>query len=502
LAQTYEGPRLRAVSSPPLRQSLDERRAGRPTPSGPEPTHVVIVGGGFAGINAARRLLRTGPPSLRITVVDRRNHHLFQPLLYQVAMAGLSPADICSPIRSIVKGDERAAVRMAEVQRVDLPGKQIITDTGPLPYDYLLLACGATHAYFGHDEWEDHAPGLKTIEQATEIRRRVLTAYERAEIETNPEKRRRLLTFVIVGGGPTGVELAGALGELSRHTLGRDFRHIDPGSTRVLLVEGGDRILPSFAPDLSRWATRDLERLGVTVWVNTRVTEIAADHVRAGDEVVYAGTVLWAAGVRAAPLSHTLGVPLDREGRVVVEPDLSVPGHPEVMVLGDQACFRQADGTVVPGVAPAAIQQGRHAAVNVMHDLRGEQREPFEYFDKGVLATIGRASAVGQIGRLHLWGFIAWMAWCFIHILYLIGFRNRVLVFIQWVWSYLRYRRGARLITEHEWRLRAAPPVHPQVVQALSAASSETAGAPRALPEAAEASRALSEPEPTELVQA
>jgi NADH:ubiquinone reductase (H+-translocating) len=438
---------------------------------------VVIVGGGFAGINAARRLLRAGPTTLRITLVDRRNHHLFQPLLYQVAMAGLSPADISTPIRSIVKGDERVAVRMAEVERVDLPGRQILTDSGPLPYDYLLLACGATHAYFGHDEWEEHAPGLKTIEQATEIRRRVLTAYERAEIETDPEARRRLLTFVVVGGGPTGVELAGALGELSRHTLGREFRRIDPGATRVLLIEGGDRILPAFEPELSRRATRSLERLGVTVWTSTRVTEIAHDHVKAGNERVHAGTVLWAAGVRASPLSHTLGVPLDREGRVVVERDLSVPGHPEVFVLGDQACARQPDGTIVPGVAPAAIQQGRHTADNVLHDLRGEQREPFEYFDKGIMATIGRASAVGRIGRFSLAGFPAWLAWCFIHIVYLIGFRNRVLVFIQWVWSYIRYRRGARLITEHEWRLRPAPPAHPELARAATPQPAGTAAA-------------------------
>jgi NADH dehydrogenase len=445
--------------------------------------HVVIVGGGFAGINAAGRLLRSGPPSLRVTVVDRRNHHLFQPLLYQVAMAGLSPADISTPIRSIFDGDERVSVRMNEVQRVDLAARQIVIDTGTLGYDYLLLACGATHAYFGHDEWEEHAPGLKTIEQATEIRRRVLTAFERAEIEPDVEKRRRLLTFVVVGGGPTGVELAGALGELSRHTLGTDFRRIDPSATRVLLVEGGERILPSFDPELSRRATRSLEKLGVTVWTDTRVTQISADLVRAGDEVVYAATVLWAAGVRASPLSRTLGVPLDREGRVIVEPDLSVPGHPEVLVLGDQAAFRQADGTLVPGVAPAAIQQGRHAADNVLHDLRGEQREPFEYFDKGIMATIGRASAVAQIKRLHLSGFIAWMAWSFIHIIYLIGFRNRVLVFFQWVWSYIRYRRGARLITEHEWRLRHAALAGAEPARALpEAAGAEPA---RALPEAA-----------------
>lgn len=415
---------------------------------------MVIVGGGFAGINAARRLIRSGPSSLRITMVDRRNHHLFQPLLYQVAMAGLSPADISTPIRSILEGDERVQVRMAEVESVDLADRSIVTSTGTLSYDYLMLACGATHAYFGHDEWEEHAPGLKSIEQATEIRRRVLTAYERAEVEPDPERRRRLLTFVVVGGGATGVELAGALGELSRHTLGRDFRRIDPSATRVLLIEGGDRLLPAFDPELSRRATRSLERLGVTVWVNTRVTEIEADHVKAGDERVHTDTVLWAAGVRASGLSQTLGVPLDRAGRVIVEPDLSVPGHPEVFVLGDQASFRQADGTTVPGLAPAAIQQGRHAADNVLHDLRGEQRQAFEYFDKGMMATIGRASAVAQSGRFRLSGFIAWLAWCFIHILYLIGFRNRLLVMIQWLWSYVRYRRGARLITEHDWRLR------------------------------------------------
>lgn len=416
-------------------------------------THVVVVGGGFAGLNAARRLLRSGSRSLRVTLVDRRNHHLFQPLLYQVAMAGLSPADISAPIRSILGSDDRISVRMAEVQRVDLEDRTLVTSAGPMRYDYLLLACGATHAYFGHDEWEEHAPGLKTIEQATEMRRRVLRAYEQAEIEDDPERRRRLLTFVVVGGGPTGVELAGALGELSRHTLGRDFRRIDPGSTRVLLIEGGPRILPAFDPELSRQATRSLEKLGVTVWTDTRVTEISEDHVKAGEEVVNAHTVLWAAGVRASPVSDTLGVKLDGAGRVIIESDLSVPGHPEVYVVGDQAHFAQADGTCVPGLCPAAIQMGRHAAVNILHDIAGEEREPFEYFDKGIMATIGRASAVVQSGRMRSSGFLAWLAWCFVHILYLIGFRNRILVFIQWIWSYVRYRRGARLITEHEWRL-------------------------------------------------
>lgn len=394
---------------------------------------------------------------MRVTLVDRRNHHLFQPLLYQVAMAGLSPADISAPIRSIVRRDDRISVRMAAVERVDLKGRTLITSAGPMQYDYLMLACGATHSYFGHDEWEQHAPGLKTIEQATEMRRRVLRAYEMAEIEDDPERRRRLLTFVVVGGGPTGVELAGALGELSRHTLGRDFRRIDPGSTRVLLIEGGPRILSAFDSELSRQATRSLEKLGVTVWTNTRVTEISEDHVKAGDEVVNAHTVLWAAGVRASPVSDTLGVELDSAGRVIVERDLSVPGHPEVYVVGDQAHFAQDDGATVPGLCPAAIQMGRHAAANILHDIAGEQREPFEYFDKGIMATIGRASAVVQSGPLRTSGFIAWTAWCFVHILYLIGFRNRILVFIQWTWSYIRYRRGARLITEHDWRLGSTP---------------------------------------------
>lgn len=415
---------------------------------------MVIVGGGFAGLNTARRLLSSGPRSLRITLVDRRNHHLFQPLLYQVAMAGLSPADISTPIRSLFENDPRISVRMAEVQRVDLAERRVHTSAGPLEYDSLVLACGATHAYFGHDEWEPHAPGLKTIEQATEIRRRVLTAYERAEIEADPERRRRLLTFVVVGGGPTGVELAGALGELSRHTLSRDFSRIDPGGTRVMLIEGGPRLLSAFDPEMSRAATRSLEKLGVTVWTNTRVTDISDDHVEAGGEMVYADTVLWAAGVRASSVGRSLGVELDGAGRVVVSDDLSLPGHPEVFVIGDQAHVRKADGEPVPGLAPAAIQQGRHAANNILHDLRSEPREDFEYFDKGIMATVGRASAVVQSGRFRMTGFVAWLAWCFVHILYLVGFRNRALVFFQWVWSYIRYRRGARLITQQQWRMR------------------------------------------------
>jgi NADH dehydrogenase len=421
--------------------------------------HVVVVGGGFGGINATKELLRRGPKDLRITIVDRRNHHLFQPLLYQVAMAGLSPADITMPIRAIFKGERRVAVRLGTVLDVDIDARCVVTDTGRIGYDYLVLAAGATHAYFGHDRWEEHAPGLKTVEQATEIRRRVLTAFERAEIEVDAGEKRRLLTFVVVGGGPTGVELAGALGELSRHTLVRDFRSIDPGATRVILIEGGDRILPAFDPELSAAAVRSLEHLGVTVWTNTRVTAIDETGVQAGDERVRAATVLWAAGVRSSFLGEHLGAKTDPAGRVEVNPDLSVPGHPEIFVIGDMARVMD-DGELVPGVAPAAIQGGVQAARNIVADIAGGTREPFQYWDKGLMATIGRASAVMQSGRLRWTGILAWLAWCFVHILYLIGFRNRLLVFVQWLWSYINYRRGARLITEHEWRLA------PQAAQA------------------------------------
>jgi NADH dehydrogenase len=427
------------MASPPARIE----RAG--------PKRVVIVGGGFAGLRAARELARSRSPDLEIVVVDRRNHHLFQPLLYQVATAGLSPADISMPIRSILRRYKNVLVRLGEATGIDLDDRCLHVDTGDLQYDYLILAAGATHSYFGHDEWEPHAPGLKTLEQATEIRRRVLTAFELAEVCDEPNRRRELLTFVVVGGGPTGVELAGALGELSRHTLGRDFRRIDPSSTRVVLIEGGPRILPTFAPELSQAAARELERLGVTVWTDTRVTRVHEHGVDAGGESLRAATVLWAAGVRASPLNLALCVPLDPAGRVPVERDLSLRGRPEIFVVGDQARFVGDDGQLVPGVAPAAIQEGEAAARNILHDLRGSERESFHYFDKGMMATVGRAAAVVQTGKLLTSGLLAWLTWCFVHILYLIGFRNRVLVLIQWMWSYFRYKRGARLITKPEW---------------------------------------------------
>jgi NADH:ubiquinone reductase (H+-translocating) len=432
------------------------RVAKTTTVARPQTHRVVVVGAGFAGLNAARTLARANR-EVEITIVDRRNHHLFQPLLYQVAMAGLSPADISAPIRAVLEHHSNIAVRLGHVRAIDLADRMVRCDTGDLPYDHLILACGATHSYFGHEEWEEHAPGLKTLEHATEIRRRVLTAFELAEVEEDTDRRRSLSTFVVVGGGPTGVELAGALGELSRHTLSRDFRRIDPTTTRVVLIEGGPRILPGFAPELSQAAARSLERLGVTIWTDTRVTHVDADGVRAGSERLRAATVLWAAGVRASTLGATLdGARLDQVGRVYVEPDLSLAGHSEVFVVGDLARFEH-DGDIVPGLAPAAIQMGKHAARNIVHDLRGASREPFRYLDKGMMATVGRAAAVAQTGGVRLTGFIAWLAWCFVHILYLIDFRNRVIVLVHWVWSYLRYQKGARLITNRDWRAKGVP---------------------------------------------
>jgi NADH dehydrogenase len=408
---------------------------------------VIIVGGGFAGLNAARGLARGRKAEpLEITVIDRRNHHLFQPLLYQVAMAGLSPAEISAPIRSLLSGHRNLRVRQEEIRSVDLAGRRIRTDGAELPYDYLLLACGAEDNYFGHEDWEPFAPGLKSLEQATEIRRRVLTAYEQAEIEPDPERRRALLTFVVVGGGPTGVEIAGALGEMSRFTLARDFHRIDPKNARVLLIEAGARILPSFDSAQAGRAARDLESLGVQIWTESPVTAIDAEGVELGRERIQAGTVVWAAGVQAAALNRELGVPLDRQGRVLVEPDLSLAEHPEVFVMGDQARVGGEDEDPLPGVAPVAIQQGRHVARNLRRELRGEPREPFRYLDKGQMATIGRRRAVAQVGRLRFAGFFAWLVWLVIHIYFLSGFKNRLFVMLQWAWSYVTFGRGARLI--------------------------------------------------------
>jgi NADH dehydrogenase len=412
---------------------------------------VIIVGGGFGGLTVARGL--GSKKGVEVEIFDRRNYHLFQPLLYQVSMAGLSPAEIAVPIRGELSGYSNIETWLGGVKSVDLAGKKIGTDWGlEFNYDYLVLACGAKHSYFGHESWEAFAPGLKTVEQATEIRRRVFTAFEMAERETDKERQRHLLTFVVIGGGPTGVELAGALGEISRFTLTHDFRRIDPQRTRIILVEGGPRILPSFDPSLSARASRDLENLGVQVWTSSMVSNISKEGVEIGKEVLKAATILWAAGVKPSSLNQTLGIPLDRLGRVIVEEDLSLTGHPEVFVIGDQAHFSHGVSEALPGLATVAMQQGRHVTKNILSDLKGRQRKPFRYINKGIMATIGRRRAVVQLPGIRFGGPLAWFMWFLVHIYYLVGFKNKLVVYISWMWSYLTYRRGARLIVEKDWR--------------------------------------------------
>ena len=413
---------------------------------------VVIVGGGFGGLYAARRLSR-GP--VQVTLVDRQNYHLFQPLLYQVATAGLSPGDIATPIRSLLATQSNVEVRMAQVVGLELAHQRVQLSDGALDYDHLILATGVSHAYFGHDDWETFAPGLKTLDDALEMRRRVLTAFEEAEKETDEKRRETFLTFVVVGAGPTGVELAGAIAELARYTVARDYRHFDPKKSRVILIEAGPRVLCAFDEKLSGKALASLQKLGVEVRLDTRVMNIDAHGVVLEKERLDAATVLWGAGVQASPLSKSLGVELDRSGRVKVNSDLSIPGHPSAYVVGDLACFTQADGSIVPGLAPAAIQQGEHAADNILAVVAGHRTASFEYVDKGIMATVGRASGIAQSGSLRLSGFLGWCAWLFIHILYLIGFRNRLLVMIQWAWAWFTFGRSARLITG-----RQAPPAH------------------------------------------
>jgi NADH dehydrogenase len=406
--------------------------------------HVVIVGGGFGGLTAAQAL---GGAPVEVTLLDRRNHHVFQPLLYQVATAGLSATDIAAPLRHILRHNANVTVLLGDARRIDTAARKVVLDDGEIGYDFLILAAGATHSYFGHDEWARHAPGLKTLEDALFIRRRTLLAFERAERETDPARRRGLLTFLIIGAGPTGVELAGTLVEIARHTLRREFRRMDPAEARVVLLEGLDRVLPGYPPDLSEKARRQLEDLGAEVRTGARVTGVDADGVWLGTERLEAGTVLWAAGVAASPLGRSLGARVDRAGRVEVGTDLTIPGHPEVFVIGDLAALQQ-DGVAVPGVAPAAMQMGRHAARNVLRALRGEARLPFRYVDKGSLATIGRRAAVALLGRVKLSGFPAWAAWLGIHIFFLIGFRNRFVVMMEWALAYMTHQRSARLILE------------------------------------------------------
>ncbi|MBC7842239.1 MAG: NAD(P)/FAD-dependent oxidoreductase [Gemmatimonadaceae bacterium] len=414
--------------------------------SDPRP-HVVIIGGGFAGLSAARALRAA---DVRITLIDRTNHHLFQPLLYQVAMAVLNPADITVPIRWMLRNQPNVTVIMAEVGGIDVTARTVTLDAGTstVDWDYLLIAAGARHAYFGHPEWEANAPGLKSIEDALEMRRRFLLSFEAAERASAEGERDALLTFVIVGGGPTGVELAGMIPEITKKAMKKDFRRIDPSTARVILIEGGPRILAQFPEDLSARARRDLVELGVDVRTGTVVTSVDDDGVTlSSGERILAHTVFWGAGNQASPLGAQLGVPLDRAGRVIVEADLSLPGHDHIFAIGDLASIAMPDGTQVPAVAPAANQMGEHAARAITHDLAGTARTPFLYVNKGDLATIGRNRAVAAVGKVKMQGTIAWIAWLFIHILYLAGFRNRITVFVQWAYQYFTYQRGVRLIT-------------------------------------------------------
>ena len=416
------------------------------------PHHVVIIGGGFGGLYATKSLKRA---PVQVTLIDRRNFHLFQPLLYQVATGGLSPANIAAPLRAILKRQENVRVLLGEAIDIDVSNRRVVLSDGEVSYNTLIVAVGVRHHYFGRNDWEELAPGLKTIEDATEMRRRVLLAFEAAERERVPERLRAWLTFVVVGGGPTGVELAGTLGEIARHTLKHDFRAINPADARIVLVEGMDRVLPPYPPTLSTRAEAGLSRVGVTVRTRAMVTDIDADAVtiRCGErsERLPTRTVLWAAGVQASALGGILasatGAAVDRVGRVVVEPDLSVTGHPEIFVIGDLAHFSHQTGTPLPGVAPVAMQQGRYVATLIMRRLRGETMSTFRYRDYGSMATIGRAEAVADLGWVRFSGFFAWLAWLFIHLIHLVQFQNRLLVLIQWAWNYVTWNRYARLIT-------------------------------------------------------
>lgn len=442
---------------------------------------VVIVGAGFGGLTAAQDLAKA---PVQITVIDRKNFHTFQPLLYQVATAGLSPGEIAAPIRSILRSHKNIEVLMGEVVAFNLEQRIVETTEFHIPYDYLIVAAGAGHSYFGHDEWEAFAPGLKTIEDALEIRRRVLLAFELAERQAAEGHPESPLNFVVVGGGPTGVELAGTLAEISRHALAHEFRSIDPTRTHIVLIEGGPRVLPAYAEDLSRSAEAQLRQLGVEVRTSTMVTQVEAGAVRLGDTKLPATVVLWAAGVAASPLGKKLGVAVDRAGRVPVERDLSVPGHPRIFVIGDLAAAKDEQGKLLPGVAPVAIQEGKFVANLIAEEVvlpartgrdgrLPTQRPAFHYWDKGSLATIGRAAAVAQFGKIHISGFIAWLSWLFVHIFFLIGFRNRLLVLIQWAWSYFTYERGARLITGSTYLPGWTPPDAAAKVTGAPAAEQE-----------------------------
>ncbi|PYJ22718.1 MAG: FAD-dependent oxidoreductase [Verrucomicrobia bacterium] len=408
--------------------------------------HVIIVGAGFGGLEAAKKL---GPENVRVTVIDRTNYHLFQPLLYQVATAALSPADIAAPVRAVLSKYKNVEVILAEVQSVDVEAKKIRTTDTEIGYDFLILATGARHSYFGHNEWEKLAPGLKSLEDAIEVRRRLLMAFEYAEKITDEAARKAAMTFVIIGGGPTGVEMAGAIAEISRHTLARDFRHIDPSQARVILIEGEPRLLAAFPKDLSASALKQLVDLGVEVRTATRATNLTETGVQVGNEFIPCRVKIWAAGNNASFVGKALGASIDRVGRVIVNDDLTISGHPEVQVIGDLANFSHQTGEPLPGVSPVAMQQGRHAARNVLAMIAGRKPQRFHYWDKGSLATIGRNRAVADLKFAHLSGLPAWLAWLFVHIVFLVGFRNRFLVLFQWAWAYFTFDKGARLITRN-----------------------------------------------------
>jgi NADH dehydrogenase len=409
-----------------------------------ERAHVVILGGGFGGLAVAKELRNA---NVRITLIDRTNHHLFQPLLYQVAAAQLAAPDISAPIRKLLWSQPNVTVWMAEVKQIDVEKKLIYLDGAETKYDYLVLATGMTHAYFGFDTWAKHAPGLKTLGEALDVRRRILRAFERAELESTTDERRALTTFVVIGAGPTGVEMVGALAEIAGRTLARDFRHFDPRNTRVILIEAGPRILPTFPEKLSARARQDLEGLGIEVRTGAPVTDIGEDYVELGTERISARTILWAAGVRASPLTKDLGVPIDRVGRVWVEDDLSVPDRPEIFVVGDLMAKTQ-DGKPLPGVAQLAVQSGKHVARNIVCSLVGRPRSPFRYVDKGSMATIGRNKAVAQIGRWSFTGIVAWWLWLTVHALFLVGYRSRIAVLFEWGWAYFTWQRRSRVILE------------------------------------------------------
>lgn len=421
---------------------------------------VVIIGGGFGGLAAARSLKDA---FVRVILIDRSNHHLFQPLLYQVATSGLAATDIAKPIRSILCDQDNVEVFLDEVMKIDMANRLVITADLTFCYDYLVLACGARHSYFGKDEWEQYAPGLKTMRDAIDIRHRILVAFEVAEKASDPEERKQAMTFVVVGGGPTGVEMAGAISELARFTLKKDFRRINPTDTCVLLVEAAPRVLPMFDPTLSAKALEHLKELHVDVRLGTRVTNVTEDYVELDGVPVPTRTVIWAAGNIASPLGKQLGAEVDGQGRVIVDPDLSIPGHPEIFVVGDMALAKRSNGMPVPGVSPAAMQGGRHAGQNILHLLKGEPTQPFEYLDKGSMATIGRHAAVADLHVLKFGGFFAWLTWAFVHLYFLIDFKNRIRVFLNWAFSYFTYSQGSRLIQVQpkEGALLHNPPTGP-----------------------------------------